>query len=61
MLNNYYEMYGDYVDGGVKILINFSFSCEDDDEYTDSQCYSVIYVTEELFAEIFDVKSVIFD
>ena len=61
MLNPDYEVYGDYVDDGVRLLINFSFYCELDSEDTDSQCYSVVYLTTELFEELFDVDSVIFN
>lgn len=61
MLNEDYDVYGDYVDGGVRLLINFSFYCEREDEDTDEQCYSIIYLTKALFKDLFDTNTVIFN
>jgi hypothetical protein len=46
----YYVNEGVY--GGYTVVVDYLFICENEDESTDEQCYSVVYMTKEVFDSV---------
>jgi hypothetical protein len=47
-----HTLYVDEVKGGYRIVVDFQFLCENEDESTDEQCYSIVYMTKDVFDAI---------
>jgi hypothetical protein len=50
----YWSMEGNHL---YRVIVDFQFICENEDESTDEQCNTVFYMTEEVFNDCIDVGS----